>query len=420
MKIRLISTDQQLYQLCREILSGFPDSHWDLVAGAHEEEPATADLNIWDFDPTGHVPRSLDFSEEQKNIFLVQRKHLHSFRERLPLAAVGTLLKPVNQETLRTFLEHAVARYESHKAGKQLSPNGSWPVERDEMLQCLLHANLKLQEYDLDRTNFLARAVHDFRTPLTAINGYCGLLLGPQLGPLNTVQSDVLQRMQLSIRRLSRMATAMFQLSTGRQIEKRPNRQMADIEACVNQALHEIMPFAGTKNISVNLQWSQPAEPLYFEPAQIEQVLVNLLDNACKFTPVSGSIEVSGSPVFWERRALQIHEGKAHADRRNGSSRKSNAFRVQVRDSGPGFPAEQLDKIFEEYTSYSGGQDRSGAGLGLAICKMILTAHQGRVLAESNGQGATFSFLLPFSRESGAPIEPPSAAKASPAEVPLR
>jgi len=59
-------------------------------------------------------------------------------------------------------------------------------------------------------------------------------------------------------------------------------------------------------------------------------------------------------------------------------------------------PFEHLEKIFEEYTSYAGGQDRSGGGLGLAICKFILNLHQGQVWAESGADGSTFSFVLPF------------------------
>jgi signal transduction histidine kinase len=69
---------------------------------------------------------------------------------------------------------------------------------------------------------------------------------------------------------------------------------------------------------------------------------------------------------------------------------------VDICDSGPGIAAEHLDRIFEEYTSYSGGHDRSGGGLGLAICKLILSQHQGRVWAENSSEGAVFSFVLPF------------------------
>ena len=75
-----------------------------------------------------------------------------------------------------------------------------------------------------------------------------------------------------------------------------------------------------------------------------------------------------------------------------------NAFRVDICDSGPGIPQPQLDRIFEEYTSYSGGQDRSGGGLGLAICKLILSQHQGHVWAENTPGGAVFSFVLPLQR----------------------
>ena len=76
-----------------------------------------------------------------------------------------------------------------------------------------------------------------------------------------------------------------------------------------------------------------------------------------------------------------------------------NSFRVDIRDSGPGVPMDHIEKIFEEYTSYSGGQDRSGGGLGLAICKFILNLHQGQVWAESGPEGSTFSFVLPFAHQ---------------------
>ena len=268
-------------------------------------------------------------------------------------------------------------------------------ADRDEILQCLLHANLKLQEYDQDRTNFLARAVHDFRAPLTAIDGYCGLMLGQQLGPITEEQQEVLERMQHSIKRLSRMATAMFQLSVGRQIEKRPNLEKGDIDLCINQALHEITPFSEAKHIHLSVQMMPSSQVLYFDREQIEQVLINLLDNACKFTPKYGSIEVRGYPFFWERRA-KLKTAITNGERRTSRLQAPNSFRIDICDSGPGVPVENLDKIFEEYTSYSGGQDRSGGGLGLAICKFILNLHQGQVWAEAGEDGSRFSFVLPF------------------------
>jgi signal transduction histidine kinase len=270
-------------------------------------------------------------------------------------------------------------------------------ADRDAMLQCLIQTNLKLQEYDQDRTNFLARAVHDFRAPLTAISGYCGLLLGEPLGPLNESQTEVLQRMQHSTGRLLRMATAMFQLSVGRKVKRLPGLQKGDIRLCLDQALHEIGPFADEKRIAITAQLEPHEEHLFFDGGQIEQVLINILDNACKFTPKNGSIEIRGYPFFSERRA-----GHSAAflleERRQVMLGMPNSYRVDIRDSGASIAHEHLDYIFEEYTSYSAGRDRSGGGLGLAICRSIINQHDGRVWAENTETGPMISFVLPLRR----------------------
>jgi signal transduction histidine kinase len=75
-----------------------------------------------------------------------------------------------------------------------------------------------------------------------------------------------------------------------------------------------------------------------------------------------------------------------------------NTYRIDVRDSGVGILREQLNTIFEEFTSYSGGSDRSGGGLGLAICRMIMQQHDGKVWAENVEGGAMLSFVIPYRR----------------------
>src|SRR5262249_22968706 len=134
-----------------------------------------------------------------------------------------------------------------------------------------------------------------------------------------------------------------------------------------------------------------------FEADQIEQVLVNILDNACKFTPRSGSIEIRGYPFFWERRMVNSLMPAA-IERRRHIKRDPNSYRIDIQDSGTAIPEEHLHRIFEEYTSYAGGRDRSGGGLGLAICRMIISQHEGRVWAENTDSGPKFSFVLPLYR----------------------
>jgi signal transduction histidine kinase len=163
----------------------------------------------------------------------------------------------------------------------------------------------------------------------------------------------------------------------------------------MDHALHEILPPAEEKRLSVSVDMAPSPEPLLFERMKLEQVLVNLLDNACKFAPRGGSIDVRGYPYYWDRRSTNadpiVGERDVDAERK-----RPNSYRIDVRDSGPGVPPAHLTKIFEEYTQYAGGVDRSGGGLGLAICRMILNQHKGRIWAESSKQGAIFSFVLPF------------------------
>ncbi len=383
MRLVLISENRDLWTFVRELVQEFASDSPDVSMVSASAPRPRGDLYIWDYQPAMKLPRDLA-SHSRKHLFLVDRKELATFSEAAP-AEASIVLKPPTRGSMGAFL-----------AGIGNSGAQTLRGERDDMLQGLIQANLRLQEYDQDRTNFLARAVHDFRAPLTAISGYCGLLLEQQLGSLDADQREVLERMQHSAKRLSRMASAMFQLSVGRHLEQTPNLQRGDIRDCIDQALHEVAPFSQDKQIEITIDFNPPEESLYFERAQIEQVLINLLDNACKFTPRNGTIEVRGYPFFWERRVAKL-SGYA-GDRRMSDVPGPNAFRIDICDTGPGIPASHMRRIFEEYTYYGGARDRSGGGLGLAICRMILHNHGGRVWAESSDAGAVFSFVLPYYR----------------------
>jgi signal transduction histidine kinase len=389
-EVCLVSQSAELHKLCSEVLEELFGQNIGFHAGT--DHGSKSDVYIWDFQPNMVFPNDLDWRQKQKHFFLLQRRQVPAFRQKAPSPDLNLLLKPVTRATLKAFLANSLAPSHDAAVGPQLH---SMRADRDEILQCLIQTNLKLQEYDQERTNFLARAIHDFRAPLTALCGYSGLLLGEQLGPLSEDQKEVLQRMHYSAKRLSRMASAMFQLSVGQHVEAKPNFQKADIRECIDQAVHELMPFADEKRISFSVELTPVEQSMFFERAQLEQVLINVLDNACKFTPRQGLVEIQGYPFFWERRR-QTAGGPRNQDRRTADSHAPNSFRVDIRDSGPGISPEHLNSIFEEYTSYSGGQDRSGGGLGLAICKLILSRHQGRIWAESSSTGAVFSFVLPF------------------------
>ena len=386
MDIVLVSEDRELYRMCLEILDQILSQPWTLSAAGASDATSHADLCIWDYQADGAF-HDCGHGFSSKQLYLVSRKDLPEFRQQTAVAEANILLKPVTPVTLAAFLGFAV------------SARGNDPMreDRDELLQCLVQTNLTLQEYDQDRTNFLARAVHDFRAPLTALTGYCGLMLDESFGSINEAQREVLRRMRRSAQRLSRMASAMFQLSISRQVKKRPNFERGDLQECLDQALYETAPFADERQITITPELEPCEETLLFDPEQIEQLLINILDNACKFTPKAGAIEIRGYPFFWERRSGQ--SGMPHAiERRRTANREPNSYRIDITDSGAAIPAQLLDTIFEEYASYSGGRDRSGGGLGLAICRLIVSQHEGRIWAENTDFGPRFSVILPLDR----------------------
>ena len=228
-------------------------------------------------------------------------------------------------------------------------------------------------------------------------------MLSDEVGGIE--QREVLERIDRSARKLSRMASGMFQLSVAPRAEIALDLRVADLQECVEHTLSDIVPIAEEKRITIDIDLRSPPEPLSFEPMRMEQVIMNLLDNACKFTPRSGRIQIRGYPYFWDRR-LASNTGPAHAvERRTRDTHTPNSYRVDISDSGPGIAPVHLPRIFEEYTSYGGGADRSGGGLGLAICRMIINQHKGGIWAENSPAGATFSFVLPFARSSAMAVD---------------
>jgi signal transduction histidine kinase len=253
-------------------------------------------------------------------------------------------------------------------------------------LQRVLPTNLNLRGQDQDRTNFLTRAIHDIRVPLMAVQGYCGLLLAGQVGRMDPEQTKVLEKMQRSLARLCGLVEATMDLGACSQVAKKLRLENASIEACVQQAVYEILPFVERKQIRLTVEVQAPNGTLLFDAGKVEQVLVNLLDNACKFTPKGGAIAVRGQSIGAQERGNV------------GLPDAAGGYCISISDNGRGIDADQIEQIFDEHTSFGDAMDRSGSGLGLAICRMIVEAHAGRIWADSGTQGSSFSFVLPLVR----------------------
>ena len=248
LKLHIASCNTEVRRLCQEVLGEILGCGWTLHVASTMSVECVADLYLWDLDTESEFVPNIT-TERWRQFFLIDRANIQKIRDSLPEAHI--LLKPLTKATLTAFLDDACKRAAAQAPVCDAGALQALRQDRDEILQFLMQANLKLQEYDQDRTNFLARAIHDFRAPLTAITGYCGLLLSDEVGGIE--QREVLERIYRSARKLSRMASGMFQLSVAPRAEIALDLRMADIQECVEHTLSDIVPIAEEKRISIDV-----------------------------------------------------------------------------------------------------------------------------------------------------------------------
>jgi signal transduction histidine kinase len=246
----------------------------------------------------------------------------------------------------------------------------------------------------------LATAAHDLRTPLAVISGYLELLVQEKLGPLNEKQQTVLKDMQASSTRLQRLVTDFLTFST-LQTDNIPlrNADPQDMNACLKELAGFWLPRFQSKGVAFYHLPNPNLEPFAFDYDKIQRVVSNLIENALKFTPQTGTVWLHAEPQLWERR--NSPRAMAAEDRRKATILTPNAVRVTVADTGCGIPPEYHQEIFGDFFQVpdSAVTENAGIGLGLAIARRLVQAHGGRIWVESEPNcGSKFSFLLPLKR----------------------
>lgn len=192
--MKIVSEDDSLPALCSEIAREFPSIRWAIEQSAHSSESAEG-LCLWDYSAGLVIPENAKWGS--RCFVFVALSDLEGFRTAHPYAEAAVLLKPHTRAVVRALMAQVAA------TETQLTqPDRSVRSDRDDILQCLLAANLKLQQHDSERTNFLGRALHDFHAPLSALAGYCGLLADERIGLLNQHQRLLIDRMHHSVRLL--------------------------------------------------------------------------------------------------------------------------------------------------------------------------------------------------------------------------
>lgn len=213
------------------------------------------------------------------------------------------------------------------------------------------------------RSSLLSAVSHELRTPLAAIIGSADTLLRSPGNPAPA--ADLLANIRDEAERLARLVHNLIEttrLESGAALRKEPY----SVEEAVGTALERAERSLGSRPVATDIPENLPLVPL--DPALIELVFVNLLENAARHGG-EGSIEVS-------------------------ARERMDAVEVSVADRGPGLADSDLGRVFEKF--YRASSAPGGAGLGLAICKAVVEAHGGTVVAENRpGGGAVFRLTLP-------------------------
>lgn len=231
------------------------------------------------------------------------------------------------------------------------------------------------------RNALLAALSHDLRTPLTALVGLSSALL-EGLRQIAPEQARLARDLHEEALGMSGLVGNLLDIARFQGGGVRLNRQWQPLEEVVGSALRATARVLGERKVSLDLPGDLPL--MEFDAVLLERVLVNLLENAGKYTP-------AGSPL----RLGAVVQGKT--------------ARVWLEDQGPGLPPGDPERLFDKFTRGAPELARPGVGLGLALCRTIVEAHGGRIQAENRHEGgARFSFTLPLTEPPALPesLEP--------------
>jgi signal transduction histidine kinase len=295
----------------------------------------------------------------------------------LPLVARGKTLGVMwllDTETPRKFSDVEIQR------ANMLSDQVAIAIDNAMLFRQLSEANRQLEDsYDrlknLDsmKMEFFTLLSHELRTPLTTIKGYADLLQDGVLGSLNEEQHDKLSRISAGVDRLTKIVENLSDLSSIASKKYVVDIIPVSLIDLINEVVKGMAFLAESKGIDISTDVPLNLPIVYVDRARIMQVVLNILNNAIKYTPSGGHVTISARD-------------------------KGDHVLVAVHDTGIGIPQRDLENIFSGFyhSGYKLSYEYKGAGLGLALSRGIVESHGGRIWAESEvGKGSTFYFTLP-------------------------
>ena len=242
-----------------------------------------------------------------------------------------------------------------------------------------LHDLTELRQVETSRREFVSNVSHELRTPLSSIKAMAETL---EDGGLNdpSINADFVQRIHIEADRMTTLVNDLLELTSLQSGQADMKAQQVDIASVIREEGSRYVQVAEGLGIEARVSLPEDLPKVVAQEDRMRQVVRNLLDNALKFTPENGRIDISAST-------------------------NHDVVEVRVSDNGLGIPPESLPHIFERFYKVERSRRNEGSGLGLAIVKNIVQAYGGEVHVESReGEGSTFSFTLAVAETADAPL----------------
>lgn len=244
------------------------------------------------------------------------------------------------------------------------------PAGKVPLVVVILRDITELRRTEAVRRDFVANVSHDLRTPISSLKALTETLLNGALED-EEVARDFLGRMEVEVDNLAHLVQELLELSRAESGQLVLHAYPGNIAHLIRRTVSRLQAQAAMKDVNLQLELPDNLPECVFDSDRIEQVLMNLLQNAVRFTPAGGAV-IAGARLDGDQIV------------------------VFVRDSGPGLESNELERVFERFYKVDRSRSATGSGLGLAIAKHLVQLHGGQIWVESvYGSGATFKFTLP-------------------------
>lgn len=300
----------------------------------------------------------------------IGRPLIESVRSHLIAEALADSLRNGSAKSLAVSLR--MARGPVHYEVR-IEPIAAGPNEISPGAIVLLRDVTRLRYLERVRKEFVANLAHELRTPITSVKGFVETLLDTELS--EEARARFLDILKREADRLHALVNDLLDLSLLESETTPPRREPVDIPSLVANVFAMLEPQARSRRITFHFDAPSDLPAVPAHPGMLEQALVNLVDNAVKYSP-------EGEQVTVEARRV----GGEHVE-------------IAVVDRGPGIPSEHLGRLFERFYRVDKARSKSlgGTGLGLAIVRHVVSRHGGSVRAESRlGKGSRFIITLPL------------------------